>query len=102
MAGKERLLDSSRDSHRTLDLHKQRIPRRLLLLDAVGAALAAAGVLTLLEVEVPGLPEFGRAPGTGIMLLGLGMMLMLAVPAWLLRQHRHRGPRPRGGKIREP
>jgi hypothetical protein len=90
-------LNRSRNSHSGIfDIHKQRIPRRLLLLDAVGAAFAAAGVLTLLEVEVPWFPEVGRAPG--FMLLGLGTVLMLAVPAWLLRQHRNRGPRPRGGK----
>jgi hypothetical protein len=82
---------------KSIELHKQRIPRRLLLVDALGAAFAAAGVLALLEVELRFLPELGRTPRMGIMLVGLGVALMMAVPVWLLRQHRRSRTAPKRG-----
>jgi hypothetical protein len=80
-----------------IGLHKQRIPRRLLLVDALGATFAAAGVLALLDVELLLVSELGRAPGIGIMLVGLGVALMMAVPVWLLRQRHHSRTAPKGG-----
>jgi hypothetical protein len=69
-------------------IHKRRIPRALMVLDAAGAVLVAIGVLDLLQGG-PGLvPESLPSPATGILLVALGVILMLAVPAWLLRAYR--------------
>jgi hypothetical protein len=71
-----------------MKVHKRRIPRSLMLLDAAGAVLVAIGVLDLLQAG-PGLvPESLRSPAAGILLVAVGVILMLAVPAWLLREHR--------------
>jgi len=75
-----------------IELHKRRIPRRLLALDALGALLAAAGVLDLLDTPLQLLPAALRLPGAGIALLVVGCSLMLTVPAWLLRRHRQEHP----------
>lgn len=72
----------------TIELHQRRIPRRLLALDALGALLAAAGVLDLLDTQLQLMPAAMRLPGAGIALLVVGCALMLTVPAWLLRRHR--------------
>lgn len=76
-------------------LHRQRIPRRLLLLDAGGALLAAIGVLDLLETGPRLIPDALRFPGVGIAVVVAGSLLMLAVPVWLLRAHRRRLDSPR-------
>jgi hypothetical protein len=73
-----------------VELHRQRIPRRLLLLDAAGALLAAIGVLDLLETGPQLVPDALRLPGIGIVFIVTGSLVMLAVPVWLLRAHRHR------------
>lgn len=75
-----------------LDIHRQRIPRILLFLDAVGAVLVAIGVLDLLQAGPPLVPAALRFPGAGIVLIVAGITVMLALPAWLIR--RHRGARP--------
>lgn len=80
---------------RSADLHRQPIPRRLLVLDAIGAALLAVGVLELLQTGPQLLPEALRSTRVAVVLVVLGVLLMLALPAWLLQRHRHR---PRGGK----
>jgi hypothetical protein len=74
----------------TIELHRQRIPRRLLLLDAFGAVLVAIGVLDLLETGPRLVPAGLRFPGVGIVLVVAGSLVMLAVPVWLLRRHRRR------------
>ncbi|NGX15849.1 hypothetical protein [Wenzhouxiangella sp. XN24] len=74
------------------EIHRQRLPRRLLLLDAIGALLLAGGVLELLQTGPRLIPEPLRLPGVAIGLVVLGGVMMLAVPLWLLRRHR----RPRG------
>lgn len=73
-----------------IELHRRRIPLHLLLLDAVGAVLTAAGVLELLQVGPQLLPEPMRSRGAAVTLVVLGVILMLAVPLWLLQQHRQR------------
>jgi hypothetical protein len=73
-----------------IELHRQRIPWRLLLLDAFGAVLTAAGVLELLQTGPQLLPEALRSRGTAVALVVLGVIMMMAVPLWLLQQHRHR------------
>lgn len=73
-----------------IELHRQRIPRRLLLLDAAGALLAAIGILDLLETGPKLIPDALRLPGMGIAFIVAGSLVMLAVPVWLLRAHRHR------------
>lgn len=73
-----------------VELHRQRIPRRLLLLDAFGAVLTAAGVLELLQTGPQLLPEPMRSRGAAVALVVLGVIMMLAVPLWLLQQHRRR------------
>jgi uncharacterized membrane protein len=73
-----------------LELHKQRIPRRLLWLDALGAVLVAIGILELLQAGPRLLPEALRFSGLAIALVVIGSTAMLAVPVWLLRQHRRR------------
>lgn len=72
----------------TIELHKRRIPRRLLALDALGALLAAAGVLDLLDTGIQLVPPPLRFHGAGIVLLALGCLLMLTVPVWLLQNYR--------------
>jgi hypothetical protein len=79
-----------------IEIHKRRIPRKLLLLDAVGAVLVAIGVLELLDIGPQLIPAAARAPWAGIAFLCLGTLLMLAVPVWLLRRHRDPGDRSRG------
>ncbi|MFU8895258.1 MAG: hypothetical protein ACNA8J_02605 [Gammaproteobacteria bacterium] len=74
----------------TIDLHKQRIPRSLLILDAIGAVLVAIGVLELLQVGPQLVPAALEFPGIGIVLVITGSLVMLAVPLWLLRRRRHR------------
>jgi len=73
-----------------IELHRRRIPWRLLLLDALGAALTAAGVLELLQTGPQLLPEPMRTPGMAVALVVSGVIMMLAVPLWLLQQHRRR------------
>lgn len=77
----------------TVELHRQRIPRGLLLLDALGAVLAAIGVLDVLDTGPQLVPQALRFPGAGIALIILGCIVMLAVPVWLLREHRRRSGR---------
>ena len=74
----------------SIELHKQRIPLRLLLLDAAGAVLVAVGVLDMLETGPDLVPEALRFAGVGIALLVVGSVMMLPVPLWLLRRHRER------------
>jgi hypothetical protein len=74
----------------TIELHRQRIPRRLLFIDALGAVLAAIGVLELLQTGPQLVPDALRFPGAGVTLIVIGSIVMLAVPAWLLREHRRR------------
>lgn len=82
----------------TIDLHRQRIPFHLLLIDAVGAVLVAVGVLDLLQTGPQLVPPALHFPGAGIALVVIGSLLMLPVPVWLLRRHRqehpHQRPRP--------
>lgn len=82
------------------ELHRQAVPRRLLILDAVGAALLAVGVLELLETGPQLLPGPLRSAPVAITLVVVGVLLMLALPAWLLQRHR-RG-HPHGGKGSRP
>lgn len=77
----------------TIELHRQRIPRGLLLLDALGALLVAIGVLDVLDTGPQLVPQALRFPGVGIALIILGCIVMLAVPVWLLREHRRRSGR---------
>jgi hypothetical protein len=74
----------------TIDLHKQRIPRHLLFIDAIGAVLVAIGVLDLLSAGPQIVPAAVRFPGVGIVLIVAGSAVMLAVPVWLLREYRRR------------
>lgn len=75
---------------RGIDLHRQRIPFRLLVVDAVGAALVAIGILDLLQAGPRLVPEVVDFPGVGIVLAVTGSLLMLPVPVWLLQRHRRR------------
>lgn len=72
------------------DLHRVRLPLRLLLLDAAGAALAAIGILDLLETGPQLLPQSWPAPLAAISLLVIGCLMMAAVPVWLLRRRHAR------------
>ncbi len=74
----------------TIELHRQRIPRRLLLIDTLGAVLVAIGVLELLAAGPRLVPAWLRFPGLGIALVVVGSVVMLAVPVWLLRHRRRR------------
>jgi hypothetical protein len=78
----------------TIELHKQRIPRRLLALDALGAVLVAIGVLDLINTGPQLVPDALRFPGVGIALIVVGSAVMLAVPVWLLRAYRLRRGHP--------
>lgn len=82
----------------TIELHRQRIPRRLLIIDALGALLVAVGVLDVLKTGPQLIPAALRFPGAGIVLIVAGCVVMLAVPVWLLRQYRRR----RGHAREEP
>jgi hypothetical protein len=75
---------------RHIDIHKQRVPRALLLLDALGAVLVAVGVLDLVEAGPRLVPDALRFPGVGVVLVLAGVALMLPLPAWLVRRHRSR------------
>jgi hypothetical protein len=77
----------------TIDLHRRRIPFRLLLIDAMGAVLVAIGVLDLLQTGPQLVPATIRFPGVGVALVVIGSLLMLPVPVWLLRRHRQEHPR---------
>jgi hypothetical protein len=66
-----------------------RIPLRLVLLDAAGAALAAVSILDLLETGPQLLPETWPQPLAPVSLLVIGCLMMAAVPIWLLRRRRH-------------
>jgi hypothetical protein len=79
-----------------IEIHKRRIPLKLLLLDAFGAVLVAIGVLDLLDIGPQLIPAAARSPWAGIALVCLGTLLMLAVPMWLLRRHRNPGDHARG------
>jgi hypothetical protein len=74
----------------TIELHKQRIPRHLLVIDALGAVLVAIGVLDVLGAGPQLVPDALRFPGVGIVLIILGSIVMLAVPVWLLQAYRRR------------
>jgi hypothetical protein len=76
-----------------VELHRRRIPLHLLLIDAVGAALAAVGVFDLLQTGPQFVPTALQFPGVGIALVATGSLLMLPVPVWLLRRHRQEHPR---------
>lgn len=76
-----------------VELHRRRIPLHLLLIDAVGAALVAVGVLDLLQTGPQLVPAALQFPGVGIALVAIGSLLMLPVPVWLLRRHRQEHPR---------
>lgn len=78
----------------TIELHRQRVPLRLLVLDAAGAVLVAVGVLDLLETGPQLVPETLHFPGVGVALIVLGSVMMLAVPVWLLRRYRHKHGHP--------
>ena len=75
------------------DLHRVRLPLRLVLLDAAGAVLAAASILDLLDTGPRLLPGVWPRPLAPVSLLVIGCLLMAAVPVWLLRRRRQlRGP----------
>jgi hypothetical protein len=82
---------------KSIELHRQRIPRGLLVIDAAGAALAAVGVLDVLETGPALVPDAVRFPGVGIVLIVAGIAIMMAVPLWLLRQYRARRELSRSG-----
>jgi hypothetical protein len=84
----------------SIELHRQRVPRRLVWLDALGAVLVAIGILDLLQTGPRLLPAALQSTGISIALLVIGSVAMLAVPAWLLREHRRR--RHGGHGRREP
>lgn len=74
----------------TIDLHRQHIPRRLLVIDAIGAVLVAIGVLDLVGAGPRLVPAALQSPAVSIGLIVVGCIVMLPVPVWLLRQHRRR------------
>lgn len=83
----------------SIEIHRQRLPRRLLLLDAIGVLLLAGGILELLQTGPRLLPEPLRLPGVAIALVIIGGIMMLAVPVWLLRNHRRpKGKPPAAGR----
>jgi hypothetical protein len=69
-------------------VHHKRIPLRLLMVDAAGAALAAVSILDLLETGPELLPSAWPQPLAAVSLLVIGCMMMAAVPLWLLRGRR--------------
>ncbi len=72
------------------DLHRVRVPLRLVVLDAAGAALAAIGILDLLETGPQLLPVSWPQPLAAISLLVFGCLMMAALPVWLLRRRHER------------
>lgn len=70
------------------DVHRMRIPLRLLLVDAAGAVLAAVGILDLLQKGPELLPAAWPEPLAAVSLLVIGCVMMAAVPVWLLRHRR--------------
>jgi hypothetical protein len=78
----------------SIDLHRQHIPRRLLLLDGLGAVLVAVGILELLGLGPQIVPAAVLFPGVGIVLVVIGCLLMLPVPLWLLGRHQERRRHP--------
>lgn len=70
------------------DVHRMRIPLRLLLVDAAGAVLAAVGILDLLQKGPELLPTAWPEPLAAVSLLVIGCVMMAAVPVWLLRHRR--------------
>lgn len=80
------------------DVHRMRVPLRLLLVDAAGAALAAVGILDLLDTGPDLLPAAWPQPLAAASLVVFGCLMMAAVPVWLLRHRRQRsGPGGRPG-----
>jgi hypothetical protein len=53
-------------------------------------------VLDLLQTGPQLVPDALRFPGVGIALVVVGCVVMLAVPAWLLREYRRRHGHPHG------
>ena len=76
------------------DVHRVRVPLRLVLLDAAGAVLAAIGILDLLETGPQLLPASWPEPLAAISLLVFGCLMMAALPVWLLRRRHQRRTRP--------
>jgi len=79
------------------EVRHRRIPLRLFVVDAAGAALAAVSILDLLETGPELLPSAWPQPVAAITLLVIGCTMMAAVPLWLLRgrrQSRAPGRRP--------
>lgn len=72
------------------EVHRVRVPLRLVLVDAAGAALAAIGILDLLETGPQLLPESWPEPLAAISLLVFGCVMMAALPVWLLRRRHER------------
>jgi hypothetical protein len=72
------------------DVHRVRVPLRLVLLDAAGAVLAAIGVLDLLETGPQLLPAAWPEPLAAVSLLVFGCLMMAALPVWLLRRRHER------------
>ena len=72
------------------DLHQVRVPLRLVVIDAAGAALAAIGILDLLETGPQLLPASWQQPLAAITLLVLGCLMMATLPVWLLRRRQTR------------
>ena len=76
------------------DIHRARVPLRLVLLDAGGAVLAAIAILDLLETGPQLLPASWPQPLAAISLLVFGCLMMAAVPLWLLRRRHERRTAP--------
>ncbi len=72
------------------DLHRVRVPLRLVVIDAAGAALAAISILDLLETGPQLLPESWPQPLAAVSLLVFGCLMMAALPVWLLRRRQAR------------
>lgn len=71
------------------DLHRTRVPLRLVLVDAAGAVLAAVGVLDLLDTGPQLLPAAWPQPLAPASLTIIGCLMMAAVPVWLIRRRRN-------------
>lgn len=70
------------------DVHRLRVPLRLLLVDAAGAVLAAVGILDLIDTGPDLLPAAWPQPLAAGSLVVFGCLMMAAVPVWLLRHRR--------------